>query len=201
MYGKNKIAPPHKFSNAKKADEIVQDFINELKVKKENNSVLNSTAYSNCLGSIRSISDLNVTHDDLNFSDYLKLKEKPLKDKFNHYAETIDPVKNNRIKKIENQRNKNVNIFDFRYSDIDRNQSVINFLPRFKLINEYNKRAASFYKSNKMPGYDKENLDFECSKCREENLKGRVSKVNVLNKINEYKNYIKYCEQNSLPRK
>jgi hypothetical protein len=203
MYGKNNISIPNKLSENRKADEIIEDFIRGIKNKKENNSILNSTAYSNCLSSVRSISDLNDSYNKdhmnstLNFSQFRKLKEKPIKERFNDFTLTIDPAKNSRMNRIENQKNMNVDAFNFRYCDIDKNQYMINFLPRFKKINSYNKRATDYFKNNKI----EEILipeDHNCIRCQDEYLKGKVSKVNVMNKVNEYKNYIKYCDLNNI---
>lgn len=207
MYGKNKISLPNKFSENRKADQIVDDFIQEIKIKKQNNSILNSTAYSNCLSSVRSLSDSNDSYNKdygsstLNFSQFRNLKEKAIKEKFNDFTININSTKNNNMNRIENQKIKNVDMLNFRYCDINKNQSIINFLPKFKKINSYNKRALEFYKNNKFEEILIPEKNTICTRCNDEYLKGKVSKINVINKLNDYKNYIKYCESNNITKR
>jgi hypothetical protein len=207
MYGKNKISLPNKFSENRKADQIVDDFIQEIKIKKQNNSILNSTAYSSCLSSVRSLSVSNDSYNKdygsstLNFSQFRNLKEKAINEKFNDFTLNINTTKNNKMNRIENQKIKNLDMFNFRYSDINKNQSMINFLPKFKKINSYNKRALEYFKNNKFEEILIQEKNTICTRCNDEYLKGKVSKINVINKVNDYKNYIKYCESNNITKR
>jgi hypothetical protein len=207
MYGKNKITLPYKYSENRKADQIVDEFIQEIKIKKQNNSILNSTAYSNCLSSLKSISDSNDSYNKdygsstFNFSQFRNLKEKALKERFNDFTLNMNSTKINQMNRIENQKNKNLDILNFRYCDINKNQSMINYLPKFKKINSYNKRAMDYFKNNKFDEILLTEKNTNCTRCQDEILKAKVSKINVINKVNEYKNYIKYCESNNITKR
>jgi hypothetical protein len=185
MYEKNDM---RKYIKNKNVNDVMNDFYSKRDMKKANSPLLNSSAYSDCMDSLCSTrmesiisrSDKDKDRDDhhrLSFRQFVNFKNtQSVKDKVQNFTRSLDISKQIRMDKVAKKRNLNVNVMNYRYKDVNSNNYVVNLLPRFKRICDYNKKAQEFYNNDIYPN--------------ENYLKGG-NKVNVFDRVLLYKGYFK----------
>ena len=132
IYGSNDLS---KYINKKKPNEIIDEFMYTYR-KNSSNSVLNSTAYSECIKS--------GLYDNSNEKFSIN-KKITLKEKFNDYKNeiNINVVKKNL--KLEKDYNNRLNIVNLNYNDISSTLPIMGLLKRFKKITTYNNKVQELF--------------------------------------------------------
>lgn len=156
------------------ASGTLDEFMEKRKNNLYNNSVLNSTAFSECKSSlgIDSISSsFNKSQNNANYNLFNKFKSKSITAKFRDEIYLTNNAKQNQLQQKENLMNEQVDILNYRYKDTSTNNYILNILPRFKNIYKFNKKVQDYFHGDTIK---------------------ISSRINVENKKLDFQDYIKY---------
>lgn len=164
MYKKNVLPIT---SRNKKLNEIYDDFLSK---RNSQNSILDSTGFTD----VRKNLNMRRSDDKFLFSSYVKEKDKPPAQKAERL---LNEFKGNtrRMDEIAIERNRNIDLLNYKYRQVKANNQVINFLPKFKKIYSFNAKVQNLFSR-------------DISTADEP----KPHKLNVQHRIKEYRRYLKY---------
>jgi hypothetical protein len=154
MFDKNDFSMFIQRHPEKKLNEIVEDFIEKRKLK------INS--------------EIDLTDNSEYHNNSSKQTKNLIKEKFRDCTSSFYPNRTSRLNLKEKRMNKNIDIFDYKFQDVETNNQIINFLPQFKKMYKYNKKIQSLFSRE-------ENQSFSLNPNR----------VDILKKIEEFKTILK----------
>ena len=153
MFDKNDFSMFIQRHPEKKLNEIVEDFIEKRKLK------INS--------------EIDLTDNSENDNNSSIQTKNLIKEKFRDCTSSFYPNRTSRLNLKEQRMNKNIDIFDYKFQDVETNNQIINFLPKFKKMYKYNKKIQSLLSRE-------ENQSFSLNPNR----------VDILKKIEEFKSIL-----------
>jgi hypothetical protein len=146
-YKKNDLS---KYVKNRNVDEIFTNFMDTYKSNNssQTNSVLNSTAFSECKRSLLYSSSMDVTRDSSFHIDINKLRGKKddIKTKANDYKFRLTSSIDDRMERRENRLNKNIDLLNIKFGDIRPTLPVMCLRERFLNVSSYNKKAQGLLK-------------------------------------------------------
>jgi hypothetical protein len=129
IYNKNDFS---KYYKKQDSVEVIDTYMSTFR-KSNHNSILNSTAFTDCQKSIgkstiSSRIDVSTAHN-----------KQDTKTKYINYTNILKSEQNHRHANKEESHRRNIDLTNIKYSDIRNTLSIMTFLPRFKSMSKYNK--------------------------------------------------------------
>ena len=155
-----KMSPKNNFSKINRRKDVI-DILNSPLYKKESSkaksSLMSTTAYSECMASVCSDSDLlsSSRNSKNSFSEFMKKNPETFVSKCKSFTRELDLLHKQRIDELSRSKNRTMDILNYKYSHFSANNYIINFLPRFKTLSKFNKYVQDFYENeiNLSPKY------------------------------------------------
>jgi hypothetical protein len=127
MYGKNDLS---KYVKNRNVDEIYSTFMDRYRSDiNYGNSVLNSTAYSECRKSVGAT------------TFKYEYQKEDIVSKVNNFKDKLMKSLDNRMDERECMLNNNVNLLNLKFKDIRTTTPIMTIKKRFVGVSNYNKRA------------------------------------------------------------